>query len=52
LTERISVARHAVLDRAEDLLTKPPGEEHHELNDALRALLTLEIVAAGEKATR
>jgi inhibitor of KinA sporulation pathway (predicted exonuclease) len=50
LAGRISVARRAILDRAEELLTKSSGEEHRELNDAVRALRILEQVAAGEQA--
>jgi hypothetical protein len=42
LPERISVARRAILDRSEEILTKPPSEEHHALNDALRSLRVLE----------
>jgi hypothetical protein len=49
LPERISVARRAILDRAEALLTKPSGEEHRALNDALRTLRILEEVAAREE---
>jgi hypothetical protein len=52
LAGRISIARRAILDRAEELLTKSSGEEHRELNDALRALRILEQVAAREKAQR
>jgi hypothetical protein len=43
--ERILEARHAVLDRAEELLTGAPSDERSVLNDALRALRVLEQVA-------
>jgi hypothetical protein len=43
--ERIADARHAIFDRAEEILTKPSGGENHELHDALRALRLLEEVA-------
>ncbi len=48
LPERITLARRAILDRAEEVLTSPAGEEHRALNDALRALRILEEVAARE----
>jgi hypothetical protein len=51
LSQRISDARHAILDRAEAILTASPSEERGALNDALRALRVLEEVTAREKAT-
>jgi len=48
LRERIAIARTAILDRAEDVLTGPPNDEHRALNDALRTLRLLEEVAAQE----
>ena len=47
--QRISEARHAILDRAEDLLTGSPSDERAALNDALQALRVLERVAVKEK---
>ena len=49
ILQRISVARHAILDRAEDLLTGSPSDERAALNDALQALRVLERVAVKEK---
>ncbi len=48
LPERISVARRAILDRAEEVLTHPADQEHRALNDALRALRILEEVTGRE----
>lgn len=50
LPHRISEARHAILDRAEeiDLIHQPSAEESHLLNDALRKLQLLEEVAVRE----
>jgi hypothetical protein len=45
LPGRIADARHAIFDRAEEILTKPSGGENHQLHDALRALRLLEEVA-------
>jgi hypothetical protein len=49
LPERIAHARHAIFDRAEEILTKPSGRENHELHDALRALRLREQVAVRER---
>jgi len=46
----ITVARHAILDRAEEIMTKPSSDEHFALNSALRILRTLEELAAKEAA--
>lgn len=48
LPGRIVEARHAILDRAEEILTGPSCDEHHALNAALRALRLLEAVVVGE----
>lgn len=40
--ERITEARHAILDRMEDLLTSPYTAEHHALSNAFRLLCTLQ----------
>ena len=50
LLERIAVARRAILDRAEEIMTKPPSDEQRALYSALRTLRTLEDVAAREAA--
>jgi hypothetical protein len=42
LPGRIVKARHAILDRAEETLTRPSCDEHRALNAALRALRLLE----------
>ena len=42
-------ARHAILDRAEEILTRPACDEHRALNTAFRTLRTLEEVIAKEK---
>jgi hypothetical protein len=44
----ISEARHAILDRAEKLLTGSPSDERGALNDALQALRVLEQAMAKE----
>jgi hypothetical protein len=49
LPGRIADARHAIFDRAEEILTKPAGGENHQLHDALRALRLLEKVAVRER---
>jgi hypothetical protein len=49
LPGRIAAARHAIFDRAEEILTKPSGGENHELHDALRALRLLEEAAVRER---
>ncbi|MCU1304488.1 MAG: hypothetical protein JWQ87_4772 [Candidatus Sulfotelmatobacter sp.] len=46
---RITDARHAILDRAEEMLTLPPGAEQRALNNALKTLRLLEEVAARER---
>jgi hypothetical protein len=51
LPGRIAEARRAILDRAKEILTTSP-DEHYFLNDALRSLLLLEVVAEREKRTR
>lgn len=38
LANRIVDARHAILDRVEELLTCPPSPEHRELNEAFLRL--------------
>ena len=48
LPGRIVEARHAILDRAEEILTRPSCGEHHALNAALRALRLLEEVVVRE----
>jgi len=49
LSERITQARVAILDRAEEVLTRPATDEHRALNDALRTLRILEQVTAKEQ---
>ena len=49
---RITEARHAILDRAEEILTLPPGTEQRALNNALKTLSILEEVAARERLAR
>ena len=46
LPERVAVARRAILDRAEEILTTVRTDEHRALKDALRFLLLLEEVVA------
>jgi hypothetical protein len=48
LPGRIVEARHAILDRAEEILTRPSCDEHRALNVALRALRLLEEVVLSE----
>jgi len=48
LQQRIVEARHAILDRAEEINTKTAGEESHCLNDALRTLRLLEETSVRE----
>jgi hypothetical protein len=49
LPGRIVDARHPILDRAEEILTRPSGDEPRALNNAFRTLRTLEEVMAKEK---
>ena len=49
LRGRILDARHAILDRAEEILTRPSCDEQRALNTAFRTLRTLEEVMAEEK---
>ena len=42
IRDRIAEARHAILDRMEDLLTSPCTAEHHALNNAFRFLCILQ----------
>jgi hypothetical protein len=49
MPQRIFEARHAIFDRAEDLLTASPSDERGALNDALQALRILEKVAVNER---
>ena len=46
---RISEARRAILDRAEQILSASPSDERGALNDALRALRVLEQANARQK---
>jgi hypothetical protein len=48
MAHRISEARHAILDRAEELLTGSPSDERGALNDALQASRVLEQAIAKE----
>jgi hypothetical protein len=48
LPERVAVARRAILDRVEEILTGVRTDEHRALRDALHFLLLLEEVAARE----
>ncbi|HEY4902249.1 MAG TPA: hypothetical protein VIH89_02130 [Candidatus Sulfotelmatobacter sp.] len=48
LRNRIESARHAIFDRAEEIITDPSGEEHRALNDALRILRVLDVEAKKE----
>jgi hypothetical protein len=48
LPERVAVARRAILDRAEEILTTVRTDEHRALSDALRFLLLLEEVVGKE----
>ena len=49
LSQRISEARHAILDRAEEIMTASGSDERGHLNDALRALRVLEAAVGREK---
>ena len=49
LPDRIDAARRAILDRAEEVLTAPTGEEQRALRNALHTLRILEEVAEREK---
>jgi hypothetical protein len=49
LPERITDARDAILNRAEEILAFPPGSEHRALNSAFETLRMLEEVAARER---
>jgi hypothetical protein len=51
LPNRIAEARSAILDRAEEILTDPPSDERHALNNALRTLRLLDDVAARERSS-
>jgi len=42
IPKRLEGARHAILDRVEDLLTCPPTEEHRALQDAYLCLRSLQ----------
>src|SRR5260370_40929559 len=48
LPERVAVARRAILDRADEILTTARTDEHRALSDALRFLRLLEEVVARE----
>jgi hypothetical protein len=48
LPGRIAEARHAIVDRAEEILSRPSSDEHHALVAALRALRLLEEGIARE----
>jgi hypothetical protein len=45
---RVVEARHAILDRAEEIMTSPSCDEHRALNAALRALRLLEEMVVRE----
>ena len=49
LSSRITEARQAIHDRAEDILTSSSLAEHRSINSALRTLKVLEEVAEREK---
>jgi len=49
MSQRILDARHAILDRAEEILMGSPSDERGALNDALQSLRVLEKVVATEK---
>jgi hypothetical protein len=49
MPQRISDARHAICDRAEELLAASTTDERSALNDALQALRVLEQSSAREK---
>jgi hypothetical protein len=48
-SQRISEARHAILDRAEEIMCASASDERGHLNDALRALRVLEEAVGREK---
>jgi hypothetical protein len=48
--EAITVARRAIFDRAEEIMTKPASHEHVALNAGLRVLSALEEMTAEEAA--
>ena len=48
LPKRVAVARRAILDRAEEILTTVRTDEHRALRDALRFLHLLEEVVGKE----
>ena len=50
LPGRIVEARHAILDRAEEVLTRRSCDEYHALHAGLRTLRLLEEVVVGENA--
>jgi hypothetical protein len=50
LLSRISEARTAILDRAEDILTNSSSQERRAINEALQALRVLEAVARKKSA--
>ncbi|MCU1299810.1 MAG: hypothetical protein JWQ87_94 [Candidatus Sulfotelmatobacter sp.] len=52
LPDRIDIARRAILDRAEEILTQPSGAENGALRTALHALQILEEVTEREKMHR
>ncbi len=45
----IMVARHAIFDRAEEIMTDPTGHERVALDAALRILQALEQIAAKQR---
>ena len=49
LPARIAEARVAMIDRSEEVQGNPSSDEHHVLNDALRALGILESVIKREQ---
>ena len=49
LLARIAEARVAMIDRSKEVQSNASSEEHHVLNDALRALGILESVIEREK---
>ncbi len=49
LPQRIAEARHAILDRAEEMITRTKEEESRDLAYALRMLKLLEQVAEKER---
>jgi hypothetical protein len=51
LPERIKDARRAILDRAEEIMTLPPGSEQRALNHAFNTLRVLEEMAGRERLT-